>query len=129
MSITEKLAAALRALKNPNNFRSDPTTDTLRARDEALNKAHAALAEFDTLAAEPKTFTVFCRESSGEGTIYISSGIAATWQDAAVGVLAQCADAWEMSPDEIDVIGVAEGDVTIIAWDDEPASNGVNIDN
>lgn len=65
------------------------------------------------------TFTVFCRESSGQGTTYISSESGDTWQDAARTVRERCADDWDMSVDDIDVIGVAAGDVDIVTWDDD----------
>lgn len=66
-----------------------------------------------------KTFTVFCMNSSRTGTTYIGSDEGKTWQEAALKVRNTCAEDWSASPDEIDVIGVAAGEVDIIAWDDE----------
>lgn len=46
MTIREKkLIAALHALAHPDNFRSDPTAQTLRRRDSALARAHNLLQE------------------------------------------------------------------------------------
>jgi hypothetical protein len=44
---TDKLAEALRAMLNPQNFRADPSAETLRKRDDAINRAHRALAAYD----------------------------------------------------------------------------------
>lgn len=73
-------------------------------------------------------FTVFCREKSGEGTIYISSTHAATAAEAAAEVLVACAEAWSMEAEEIDVIGIIEGDVNVLEWSDEPGAGGVDFD-
>lgn len=45
--MTKQLATALRALKNPHNFRADPTVETLRERDRALRAAVRALEKYD----------------------------------------------------------------------------------
>ena len=66
-----------------------------------------------------RTFTVFCMDSSRTGTTYIGSDEGSTWQEAALKVRATCAEEWSASPDEIEVIGVAAGEVNIIVWDDE----------
>lgn len=42
-----RLAAALDSLLNPNNFRTDPTIETLRDRDKALYRARVALDEWN----------------------------------------------------------------------------------
>ena len=73
-------------------------------------------------------YTIFCREASGEGTMFIQSAEAETWQEAAREVLADCSVEWGMDSDEINVIGVASGDIEIIDWDDDPQSSGVDIE-
>ena len=41
----DELVAALRDIADPQNFRCDPTVETLRKRDRAIQKARAALAK------------------------------------------------------------------------------------
>lgn len=65
-----------------------------------------------------KTFTVFCREITGEGTIWISSVEAESVDDAKEIGREECAGDWCYDPEDVHVLGVAEGDVNIIYWDD-----------
>jgi hypothetical protein len=64
------------------------------------------------------TYTVFCIQSSGVGTIWISAVCAATLRGAIKEGLRQCAADWSCSARSIHVLGVAEGDVNILHWDD-----------
>lgn len=83
---------------------------------EELNaqKAH------DEIAAQMKPFTAWCREASGEGTIWIGSVEATDAQAAARQAIIECANDWAgFPPSKIVCIGIAEGDVTIANWDDE----------
>lgn len=100
-----------------------------------IAEARRVLAEFDAeqaaVAAQPRepeepVYTVFCREASGEGTIYISSDSGTSAKDAARKVLAECAQAWGMDASDIEVIGIAEGDVNILEWSDDE-SGGVDL--
>jgi hypothetical protein len=43
----DELLAALRAMIDPQNFRTDPTIETLRKRDRAIFKARAILGKVD----------------------------------------------------------------------------------
>jgi hypothetical protein len=76
-----------------------------------------------------KTFTVFCQEADGTGTIWISSVQARDLEDAKLVGLQECADDWGYSDDpdnedacgtlsDIHVLGVAEGTVKILDWED-----------
>lgn len=69
---------------------------------------------------EPRAFTAFCRESSGEGTIWIDRVHAVSLDDAIKAAVKKCAQDWCREGDEqsIHVLGVAEGDVTILHWED-----------
>ena len=63
-------------------------------------------------------FTAFCRGSDGTGTTWISS-IEAESADAAMeAAINECADDWECSPEDVECIGLAEGDVKILFWED-----------
>ena len=73
-----------------------------------------------------KEYTIFCRQSNGKGTMYISTvhasdhEIAGDTSDIEEEAIASCAEAWgwEGREDEIELIGIARGDVDLISWDD-----------
>jgi hypothetical protein len=76
-----------------------------------------------------KTFTVFCQQADGTGTIWISSVQAKDMMDAISVGRQECADDWGYSDDpddedacgtlgDIHVLGVAEGTVKIMHWED-----------
>ena len=76
----------------------------------------------------PKTFTVFCQHESGKGTIWISTITIEhynyeDWPLALIEkrAIEQCADEWSYDEEEAQSIicmGIAEGDVHILSWDD-----------
>lgn len=76
----------------------------------------------------PKTFTVFCQEDNGKGTIWIGTITLENynWEDPPLDLITekaieQCADEWSYDDEEakhIVCMGIAEGDVTILMWDD-----------
>jgi hypothetical protein len=70
-----------------------------------------------------QTFTVFCRESNNEGTTWVGAVQARDIEEAGDIALEACAAEWSSdgptwSPDDIIVLGVAEGDVKILEWND-----------
>lgn len=70
-----------------------------------------------------QTFTVFCRESNNEGTTWIGAVQARDTEEAGDIALEACAAEWSSdgptwSPDDIIVLGVAEGDVKILEWNE-----------
>lgn len=67
---------------------------------------------------EEKTFTVFVRASNNTGTTYITTVEAADTEEAKRIGLAECQDEWGYPEDHLTVVGVAEGDVNILEWDD-----------
>lgn len=70
-------------------------------------------------APEPKTYTVFCQERTGKGTIWIDTVQAVDPDEAASLGRTQCAKSWEFyDEDNVHVLGVATGDIEIVMWDD-----------
>lgn len=65
-----------------------------------------------------KTYTIFCQEHDGKGTTHVSSHEAETADDAAALGVEETADDWGYDEDEIRVLGIIEGDVNIIKWND-----------
>ena len=63
-------------------------------------------------------FTVFCQEAAGSGTTWIDSIEAATKEEAADTAVVRCANDWEYSPADVRVLGIAEGDIKILYWED-----------
>ena len=64
------------------------------------------------------TFTAFCQEKSGRGTIWIEAVKAHNVEHAIAVAREECAEAWEKEPEDIHVLGIAEGDITILHWED-----------
>lgn len=71
------------------------------------------------MATTTKTFTVWCRESNGTGTTFIDTVESADRETAKVDGVRACADAWGWDDTSgITCIGVAEGDVNVLFWED-----------
>ena len=113
MTITDKLADALRAIDNAER---DTRAFTLAERD-AMREA---LAAYDAQQAQAPLWTVFIRDEDNTGTTYITC-VAATDLDAAKGLAsAQCRDDWGYEEDApLHILGVIEGDIgAVIEWYD-----------
>ncbi len=68
---------------------------------------------------ELPTFTIFCQQSDGRGTIHIASLEAADLESAIAAGITTCAEDWdEENPANIHCLGVAQGDVEILHWED-----------
>ena len=74
------------------------------------------------------TFTVFCQETGGNGTIHIASVEAADLESAITTGKQQCIDDWSdgSTPDEsrwtmetVHCLGVAAGNIQILHWEDQ----------
>ncbi len=70
-----------------------------------------------------KTYSVFIREANDTGTTFITSVEAADVEEAKELALTECSECWgtreePWDRDDLRVLGVAEGDVQIIEWDD-----------
>lgn len=65
-------------------------------------------------------FTAFCRQVGGGGTTWVEAVESETPELSEVMDIARkaCADAWECDPEDIHVLGIAEGDVSILLWAD-----------
>lgn len=64
------------------------------------------------------TYTVWCQDSSGTGTIWIGTVDADSVEDAMEVGRSDCHEAWDGSIDAIHVLGVAYGEVNILYWED-----------
>lgn len=72
---------------------------------------------------ERPKFTVFCQQKDGKGTIYITSVVAETSDEAAELGLAECLEDWngggeKWTAENVHVLGVARGSVDICEWND-----------
>lgn len=104
----QKLADALRAILPAAR------ANALPARIVAA--AEQALAEHD---AQPTGFTVFLRTADGTGTTHISFQEAGDANEAINYAAEECRRDWNADlDDDLHVLGVAAGDVTIVEWDD-----------
>lgn len=112
MNNADKLATALREFMAKHG-------DT-NCVDDAHCAARHALAEFD---AQTAGFTVFLREADGTGTTHISYHPGDRNEAVRLAMIECRADwGWEEhgsdEDDDLHVLGVAAGDVTIVEWDD-----------
>lgn len=68
-----------------------------------------------------QTYTAFCQEDTGEGTIWIDTVEAESLDGAILLAKVACAAEWGdefYEPEDIRVLGIAEGDVKILYWSD-----------
>lgn len=63
-------------------------------------------------------YTGFCQEVTGKGTIWIGAIEADTQDEAINKARAECAVDWTCHEEDIHVLGLAEGDVNILVWED-----------
>lgn len=64
-------------------------------------------------------YTAFCQSASGAGTIWIDRVAAPDVEAAKQAAREKCASDWEYEdPADIHVLGIAEGDVKILDWED-----------
>ena len=65
------------------------------------------------------TYTVFCQHANGTGTIWISPVNANNLEEAQEKARIACADDWGHEDlSDVHVLGVAEGNVNILFWED-----------
>jgi len=64
------------------------------------------------------TYTAFCQESDGTGTIWIDTVEADSLDEAITEARESCADAWGYESDQVHVLGILEGDVNVLFWSD-----------
>lgn len=66
-----------------------------------------------------KPYTVFCQDCNGNGTTWIGSVRAHDADHAAIVGRKECAEEWgRQDISSVHVLGVAEGDVRIVFWED-----------
>lgn len=64
------------------------------------------------------TFTAFCQDVDGRGTIWIADVQAGSVADAIAAAIIACASDWETNTDSVHCLGIAAGDVEILHWED-----------
>lgn len=64
------------------------------------------------------TYTAFCQQTNGKGTIWITNIDANNLEEAIDLAIQECALDWEDSPTNVHCLGIAEGDVNILHWED-----------
>lgn len=69
-------------------------------------------------AAPVQTFTAFCQEADGTGTIWIQQVKAETIADATAAARRDCAENWGFDVEQVHCLGLAQGDCRIVHWQD-----------
>lgn len=67
-----------------------------------------------------RTFTAFCQQANGMGTIWIDQ-VQIEGDDvaeAAAAAVKACAEDWDYDEDDVHCLGLAAGSVDIVYWDD-----------
>lgn len=65
-----------------------------------------------------KTWTIWVKQSNGEGTTHVSAHRAATLAEATAAAIEETATDWQADIEDLEVLGIAEGDVEIVEWND-----------
>ncbi len=68
-----------------------------------------------------QTYTAFCQQANGEGTIWIDSVEADDLEEAIFKAQVKCSSDWGVesyAPEDIHVLGLAEGTLNIVYWSD-----------
>lgn len=65
-----------------------------------------------------QTYTAFCQDIDGRGTIWISDVEADSPESAAGEAREKCAEDWGCDVEGVHCLGIAEGNVNILLWDD-----------
>lgn len=86
--------------------------------EEFFKSLRAALDTGATIAGNAATFTVFCQDADGGGTIWIDGVEADNKESAIEQGRAACAEDWGFDVDNVHCLGLAAGDVKILQWDD-----------
>lgn len=110
------------------------TVRRVRAINEIAQAAIAAATGSPTGGAEPatptdgtegkaQTYTAFCQQSDGCGTIWIDTvevpaGTENPIRDARERAIAACSFDWNYDPASVHCLGLVLGDATVCYWDD-----------
>lgn len=71
-----------------------------------------------------RTFTAFCQQADGKGTIWISdvevdgNDVEEAAEAAVEAAIKACAEEWGYDEDDVHCLGLAAGSVDIVYWDD-----------
>ena len=63
-------------------------------------------------------YTAFCQQTDGRGTIWISDVEASSISEAAQNARDLCATEWGYEFHDVHCLGLAEGDINIVHWED-----------
>lgn len=91
----------------------------LAPRAEFVERCRMFRQALDGWLRHEGKFTVLCRQTNNQGTTYISEGIkAADANQAARQARSACAAEWNCDLQRVHVLGVFEGDVAPVLWED-----------
>ncbi len=109
------------------DWESDMSERAINRLHELIDCARAVIAKASALIPVVPTFTAFCQEAGGQGTIHIVAVEADELEDAITAAKQQCIADWSSHPDDnrwnmetVHCLGVAAGDVEILHWHDQP---------
>jgi hypothetical protein len=114
--LTEELQAIIKALDEDNPGRAHWLARTAIAH---IEKQAAAASCLNSDTPTERTFTAWCCQAGGGGTIHISSFEATDLDHAIQTGMQTCMEDWqEENPANIHLLGIAQGDVEILYWKD-----------
>lgn len=91
------------------------TEEEKQAFLKGIEQSNGWLA-FDIIEQPMQTFTAFCMQNNGDGTIWIDSVMAIDKESAKIQAILDCAADWAHDPDSINCIGLAAGNIDILDW-------------
>lgn len=86
------------------------------AIQRAVEDAEAALEE-----PPAKFFTVWVTDANEHGTHFVQAFQAVDIETAKAEAIAECADCWGYDPADLHILGVADGNVHLLEWDEGAA--------
>lgn len=82
------------------------------------DKAEFTILGGSTATPAEQTYTAFCQQSDGRGTIWIGTVTAETVADATDAARRHCAQDWGYDVADVHCLGLVAGNVVVVHWED-----------
>lgn len=123
------LAALGKISQEADSFAFNSDADVFRFVDNVAAIVRPILARIDGTPTAPapgatgevvvQTYTAFCQQADGGGTIWIDTVQAETIADGVAAAQRDCAADWGYQVERVHCLGLAVGDVKIAYWQDQ----------
>jgi hypothetical protein len=121
LDLLDRAAEAERRREAGKRMRQITMQQRAEVARELLAEADAYLAGRVREAEQVSWFTVWVSDASQHGTHFVQAFQAADIEDAKQQALLECAACWGDAVEELTILGVAEGDVRLLEWNEDHA--------